>query len=99
MSNKNLAVDTRVDVDPQRLDTHIEREEQTPIAGSMVQMKQEDQAALTSYSKKKAINCFSCKFGGVLGSNRPPILTPGDPAGIPALRACDASPLISPATA
>jgi hypothetical protein len=42
MSNKNLAVDTRMDVDPQRLDTRIEREEQIPISGSMVQMKHED---------------------------------------------------------
>jgi hypothetical protein len=99
MSNKNLAVDTRMDVDPQRLDTLIEREEKIPIAGSMVQMKHEDQAALTSYSKNRACNCFSCEFGGIFSSNWPPILTSIDSAGIPALRAFDALALFSPAIA
>jgi len=99
MSNKNLAVDTRIDVDPQRLDTRIEREEQIPIPGSMVQMKHEDQAALTSYSKNRAFNCFSLKFRGIFGSNWPPILTSRDSAGVTTFRAFDAFALFSQAIA
>jgi len=83
MSNKNLPVDIRMDVDPQRLDARIENEGQIP--GSLVQMKQEDQAALMSYSKNRECNCFSRKFGSIFSLNWPPILTSRDSTRIPAL--------------